>query len=512
MRDTPRSISRRSWEDEPILTTTATLVDREPLTSEGLSYLQSRGISAATAETYGVFSGARYFRQRKSDSPAGTKGAIGFPYHADGAHYATKWRSVIDKNFTADGSPQSLWGPVSAKDADVLILAEGEVDAMSIYEATGIAAKSIPNGAADRVSSNAAIAWMDRDYDRLRAAGKIILAFDCDKSGDAYAAEIARRLGRQRVWRVRLPDGCKDANEVLVQHGEVALACALEAAEPWPIEGLSSVNDYRDRLRTIHQNGMPPGKSTGWKSIDALMTMEPGMLYIGTGQPGGGKSTWLDNMMVNMSVAHGWRFAIASFETPPELSIARLISVKRGKKFADIAPHEVEEDLVWAEQHFFFLTSDGMVTTDSLTERAQAAVMRWGVNATIIDPVNYISHDGEHTTESVNVMLSKLKTFCMSSGVALVLIAHPAKPQGAPDGWVPTGYAISGSAHYYNRADFGFTVLRAPDEDYMMGDSMVVVWKAKWRHLGKEGRAYLRFDPDAERFYEPKVATNYEEF
>lgn len=431
---------------EPVtFTTSDKLSDHQALTPEGLAYLTARGISEKTAAFYGIISGERWFREQRGER-AGEREAIGFPYRSGGSHYATKWRSLEGKMFSADGQPQTLWGPAAARIEETLILCEGEVDAMSVYQSSGHPARSIPSGASDRVTSSAPISWMDKSYDEISAAKKVVLSFDGDAPGKAYAEEVARRLGRQKVWRVRLPEGRKDINEVLVQDGEMAVFDMIERAEPWPIEGLSGASDYRNNVVRMHKQGMPAGRSTGWKSIDELMTMEPGMLYIGTGKPGGGKSTWIDNMMVNMSQRCGWRFAIASFETPPELSLARLMSVRNGKKFADLYPHQVEDGLAWAENHFFFLTSEGMITADSVIERAQAAVTRWGVNCVIVDPVNFIDLGGEGGTDSINLLLSSLKKFALSAGVAVILVAHPAKPPNGSNGddFIPTGYSISG--------------------------------------------------------------------
>jgi hypothetical protein len=64
----------------------------------------------------------------------------------------------------------------------------------------------------------------------------------------ALAEELARRLGRDRCWRVRWPIASlsnqetgaarKDANEVLMKDGSAALEALIRAAEPYPIRGL----------------------------------------------------------------------------------------------------------------------------------------------------------------------------------------------------------------------------------------------------------------------------------
>lgn len=76
-----------------------------------------------------------------------------------------------------------------------------------------------------------------------------------DHHPQALAEELARRLGRDRCWRVRWPseaaaaseDGAeqggtsaarKDANEVLLKDGPEALQALMQEADPYPIRGL----------------------------------------------------------------------------------------------------------------------------------------------------------------------------------------------------------------------------------------------------------------------------------
>ena len=81
-----------------------------------------------------------------------------------------------------------------------------------------------------------------------------MLATDNDEPGQALAEELARRLGRERCWRVRFPTGDldpaaplsdapppgfrKDANDVLLNDGPEALQALIDKADPYPIRGL----------------------------------------------------------------------------------------------------------------------------------------------------------------------------------------------------------------------------------------------------------------------------------
>ena len=57
--------------------------------------------------------------------------------------------------------------------------------------------------------------------------------------GLALAEELARRLGKERCYRVSWPDGCKDANDVLQNLGEATLRGSIDNAEGFPLRGLA---------------------------------------------------------------------------------------------------------------------------------------------------------------------------------------------------------------------------------------------------------------------------------
>uniref|UniRef100_A0A7C8YBQ4 Toprim domain-containing protein n=2 Tax=Opuntia streptacantha TaxID=393608 RepID=A0A7C8YBQ4_OPUST len=107
---------------------------------------------------------------------------------------------------------------------------------------------SVPNGAPGKVSiKDVPAPDQDRSYRYLwnckeyfEKASRIILATDGDPPGNALAEELARRLGRERCWRVKWPKknenkSFKDANEVLMHLGPELLKQTIENAEPYPI-------------------------------------------------------------------------------------------------------------------------------------------------------------------------------------------------------------------------------------------------------------------------------------
>jgi hypothetical protein len=68
---------------------------------------------------------------------------------------------------------------------------------------------------------------LDADAEVLDAAKKIVIAVDNDAPGRRLEDELARRLGRERCWRVEWPVGCKDANDVLVKFDAAELRAVM---------------------------------------------------------------------------------------------------------------------------------------------------------------------------------------------------------------------------------------------------------------------------------------------
>lgn len=116
--------------------------------------------------------------------------------------------------------------------------------------------------------------WNSRQV--LDSAARIVLATDSDAPGQALAEELARRLGRERCWRVRwspptllhpgdagggqapspqetLPSLRKDANEVLIKDGPEHLQKCIEQAQPFPIRGLFRYDPLTASAQLLHE-------------------------------------------------------------------------------------------------------------------------------------------------------------------------------------------------------------------------------------------------------------------
>ena len=97
---------------------------------------------------------------------------------------------------------------------DWLIICEGEIDALSLLEAGYDSSVSVPNGAVMKVSEASVNPEEDNKFKflwnakkQIDAAAKILIATDADDAGQAMAEEIARRIGKDKVYKVHYPEG-----------------------------------------------------------------------------------------------------------------------------------------------------------------------------------------------------------------------------------------------------------------------------------------------------------------
>ena len=454
------------------------------------NFLTQRGINPEIASQFPLVGSEKYF------AGVGKAPAIGFVYGDPKKPEAIKWRSTGEKEFTQQGSARSFFGLNQLpSELTELVICEGEMDVLALA-AAGIPAVSVPNGAPLKISEKRvdpaddgkySFVWEAREL--IDSVERIIFCPDNDDPGKALVEELARRIGRAKCWVMELPQ--KDANDTLRQSGPEALKNALLAAKPLPLEGVYLAADFESQIINLYDQGVVKGASTGLESLDKLYTILPGQLSVVTGLPGSGKSELIDQICVNIAMQKGWRFAVASFENPPHMHIAKLAEKIVGKPFFGsdrMTEEERDYALGFLNDHFVFLQShDGAPSTvQSIIDRTKQAVMRMGVRGLVIDPYNYLDMAGDSEHQAISKMLTDIVLFCKSHEIHAWFVAHPAKQ--LPDSGVPKGQHISGSAAWFAKADCGITVHRHKNQ------TEVHCWKSRFKWVGSIGQVELNYD------------------
>ena len=288
----------------------------------------------------------------------------------------------------------------------------------------------------------------------------------------------------------------------------------LHDIEPYP--GICAPILLKHRLEDLWDKGMPPGDKTGWPSVDRHYTVVPGQVTIITGWPGSGKSEWLDALLVNLSF-QGWRTAIYSPENQPlEVHTSKLLEKISGLPFgagpSDRLPRaDMTAFLCEMQGKFAFvkMPEGGALSAAKVIDAANGWLeeFKGQKRGLVIDPWNELEHhrpQGISETEYISQTLSHVRNWARANDVHVWIVAHPQKMRREENGKlpVPRPDMISGSQHWWNKADCALTVWR----DMEQPDSQNVelhVQKVRFKHVGRPGIVDLQYDRVTGRYHEP---------
>jgi len=436
--------------------------------------------------------------------------ALIFPYFRNGELVNRKYRTIAGKHFRLEaGCELVLYGLDDIDSEKSLIWVEGELDKLAVEVAGFRNAVSVPNGAPAPGAKNysAAFGFLDADREKIEAVKRHIIAVDKDAPGARLEEELARRLGAEKCSRISWPEGCKDADDVLMKHGAEDLRWFIENPEPFPIEGVFEISDRREDLVRLYEQGFDKGHGTGWRNLNPLYTVRPGELTAVSGIPGSGKTNWLDDLLVNLARLHGWSFGLFSPENLPlEQHMAAMAEKYIRKPFHDgptprMNPEELKTGMTWVNEHFSWImpSSEDDWTVEKILATAGKLCLRHGIRGLVIDPWNELEAlrpANMSETEYVSQSLKRVRVFARQRGVHVWIVIHPSKLYRNDAGKypVPTLYDCAGSAHWRNKADNGIVVWR----DLSEADSAEVqihVQKIRFRHVGRRGMARLYYEP-----------------
>lgn len=463
------------------------------LEPRALAWFKGRGISEDTVRGMKISEGQEWMPQKQ-----GLANTIQFNYYHNGVLVNTKFRTG-DKCFKLVSGAELLPYNIDAiKGEKECIITEGEMDALSFYECGRHDVVSVPNGA------NANLSYLD-DYIEEYFDDKetIYIASDTDTKGVLLRDELLRRFGIERCRVLEYGDGCKDANEHLMKYGRESLLQCLAEAQEIKVEGVFTVSDFEESLDALFEHGWQKGVTIGHENFDRLCSFETKRLCIVTGIPGSGKSEFIDEIAERLNMRYGWRFAYFSPENAPlAYHASKLIEKFTGKRFSreSLTFGEYKQVKQHLEQDFFFIAPTDSYKIENILDKAKYLVRRRGIKALVIDPYNRLeSEQGSRSeTQYISELLDKLTNFAQRNDILIILMAHPTKQPRNKDGVIeaPTLYDISGSANFFNKADFGIVVHRNRTENTVE----VHVQKVKFRHLGECGTALFKYNLNNGRY------------
>lgn len=424
---------------------------------------------------------------------------VAFPYAKSGKAYAAKFRSEDKRWSSTAGVTRGLYNAdaLSNDPEQPIVITEGEIDCLSVMQSGFTRAVSLPDGWTEQGNKTESLVEAE---EALRRSPFVIVAGDNDKAGESLPRAVANILKGHDVRTVTWPDGCKDANDVLVSMGEGEVSACLNRAKRIDppggfITGFSDLPPLSDR-RVLR---------TGDELLDGRLAFEVGAMSVGTGTPGAGKSTLTTYAAYHVAMNENIRVGFMSFETHAHRTRDHLARLYTGRPFDSLAGIEVKQFNQAMDAHFRLVHrtyGDRGHNLGWLESMVYTLAVRDQCKLIVIDPWNELEHQpepGENLTAYINFALQQIRQWAESLEVHICVVAHPKKIEVSSQGQVraPLGYDVADSAAFNNKPSLGFTVHQDTTEN---GAKYVqlITWKVRDTQLYgiQKGCSDATFDID----------------
>ena len=334
-------------------------------------------------------------------------------------------------NRTAKGSKDTimskdpwltLWGWKTVKPRHTeCCITEGEEDAMSLRQMLGlndIPCLSLPNGTQGD-------SWVEHDFTAMQQFDKIYLFLDNDGPGEAGAKKLAERLGRSRCYRVTLPEGYKDSNDVLTKapasaHTPLQWLEKATTYDPEPLKKTEAIAEATIQMRIERRKF--DGGSFAW---NVPFTQIPGECTILQGFTGHGKSICA-YQMANHDIEAGKRVLFVSMEIPAEQVFENMCQQWVGRFPKD---EDIRSFSAWLGGKMLSIDNEeDSMNWNVLKGYIEYVSARFGVNCVYLDSLHFFANKGDY--EAQDKIAVDIKKLAAKHKMHITLIAHSRYGEG----------------------------------------------------------------------------------
>ena len=441
---------------------------RPTIRPPAVEYLKHRGISQDTVERFGITT------QKDNDN------ILVFPFFDDcGKMQFVKYRKTDfdkskDKNkeWCEKDCKPILYGmdQCDAERSRTLVITEGQIDSLSVYEAYdgNINAVSVPTGANG-------FTWVPYCWDFLGRFDTLIVFGDHERGHITLLDEMTKRFHGtvKHVTEAAYMD-CKDANELLLEHGRSAVRNAVETAVTVECKRIKKLSEV-ERRDMSQMEAIDSGISQLNRTIGGFYF---GQLIILTGERGLGKST-LGSQFVMRAVNQGVPSFCYSGELPEWFFQDWFDRQCAGRDYINVATSELGFDnylidgaalqLIhdWYDERIYIYDNSIVGNEEEepggILDTIETAIKQYGCRFLMIDNLmTAISDDLKSDLyRQQSAFVRNLTEMAKRYNVIILLIVHPRKRLGNQFG----NDDVAGSSNITNLADVVLNYALPRDDD-----------------------------------------------
>ncbi len=270
---------------------------------------------------------------------------------------------------------------------------------------------------------------------------------------------------------------------------------------------IKSNGEILEQLFNLHKNGIPEGSKVGLNAFDEQLTFVKGGCTDITGYPFFGKSLFLKEIMMGLTLNQNWRHCVYMPDDGSDTEvISNLLHKMTGKTFDKGYPNTITEKEIskYSSQlldKFKFISAEHSIEPEAFWNYAKEN----DCNSAVIDSWNYLAHKGEPTKpEYLRKILSIRNRFMEVNKMHSFIIIHPKNPdpKQVKDGSVkkPSVYDLMGGSEWNNNGRNIIVVHKNSKDNHE--PYKITIDKVKPKHYGQLGEVLLNMDWAKQRFYE----------
>ena len=377
--------------------------------------LQSRKVSEATCELFKTYKDGDILRHYYFDSSG----------KVVGAKVRTK-----DKEFRCEGEVNTLFGMQNfrhktTKKDQKLVITEGEMDAMSVWEAQpNWDVVSIPNGAAAGKKA------IQNNYEWINYYSKVVLFFDNDEAGQKAAKEAAGLLPPGKVF-IGFLEGYKDASEALQASDTEAIraVCNYDHTQYQP----DGIVDAKTLLDLITTPTPPSDHDYPFQGLQGkLHGIRYGELVTITAGSGIGKSSFCRAIATDL-LAKGERVGFLALEESMRHTSLGLMSNACGRSLhlGEQQRSELTEifDNTIAKWNLHLFDGFGSYDPDHIYNRIEYMAAGLDTKVIFLDHLSILLSGLEgDERRMIDTTMTKLRSLVERTGISLFLVCHTTTP------------------------------------------------------------------------------------
>ena len=361
------------------------------------------------------------------------------------ANYCDEYGNIVaqkirypDKKFkwTGDPSQAKLFGQNLWEAGKRIIIAEGEIDAITISQTYGShrwAVVSLKDGATSAIND------IKANYEFLIKFDEIILFFDNDQAGREASRKCAELLPVGRV-KIANMTAFKDASEALMEGSAGVISTSIFEAKSWRPDGIRTSADLREAL-SLDVNDVAsiayPWRGLTKKTGGGLQLGTLVMICSGTGV---GKTTLISQLALHLHKL-GESCGMLCLEEHNNITLKRLLGIhsqtasdKFDAKFSLDEKYKIFDE-VFGDHPMFFYDHFGSIDVETISSRIRFMVKALGVRWIFLDHLSIMvsgiqAGHGDGERKLVDVALTHLRTLVAELNCGLICVSHLRRPDG----------------------------------------------------------------------------------